>query len=127
MRAKYLLEGDFVVTPDGIGMIEELRINGSTVVKFGSSGPMQYYNWKILRQATDQEVMDAGLDGVGHNPYRGDFSTDDSRRKVSTRGAAVPKGWTLDRARPRKVVRIHRNTPGDDPQPSGSSEKDPGA
>lgn len=126
MRAKCLLEGDFVVTPDGVGMIEVLGIR-YTLVKFGASGPIQEYPWRILRQATEQEVMDAGLDGVGHNPYRGEYSTDDSRRKVSTRGTSVPPGWSLDRTRPSKVVRIHRNPPRDDPQPSRPSKENPGA
>ncbi len=70
-QASYLSEGDIVVCSDGsVGLLMELRAFGRSAVQFGASGPVMRYSWKSLRAATETEITEAGLNGVGRNPTR---------------------------------------------------------
>jgi hypothetical protein len=60
--------GDAVVVPDGrIGMISNLPRPSVAVVQFGAGGPYGRYSTSSLRWATEREVRDAGMYGVGFN------------------------------------------------------------
>ena len=65
MLAISFREGQMVKTPDGrIGMIVSLRALGESTITFGAQGPTALYDWKSLKFASDQEIKDAGLEGV---------------------------------------------------------------
>lgn len=61
--------GDMVVVPGGrLGLVVEIGVT-NTIVTHGASGPLSEHSWRVLRRATEAEVVSAGLDGVGHNIY----------------------------------------------------------
>lgn len=68
-QATAIQVGHFVICADGrIGMVSELwpcRKDDSALVQFGPTGPVRYEDWRTLRIATGQEIIDAGLAGVG--------------------------------------------------------------
>lgn len=72
MRARYelpLRRGDAVVAPGGrIGMVHAVGGGRTRVsVQFGADGPHRHYAPSSLRWATEDEVLAAGMHGVGFN------------------------------------------------------------
>lgn len=66
--ARSLRVGDMVVCPDGqIGILDKLEIFSASYVMLGAAGPTLPYSWKDLRLASADEILDAGLDGIGCN------------------------------------------------------------
>lgn len=59
--------GDAVISPDGrVGMVSLIAKNGIRIeVQYGPDGPFCAWDIRILRWATREEVVAAGLDGVG--------------------------------------------------------------
>lgn len=59
--------GSFVITERGrVGLVADVRGN-HTLVQFGTDGPFNTFASHNLRAATEQEIKDAGLWGVGGN------------------------------------------------------------
>ena len=57
-----------VYCPDGsVGLLATHRTTATCSVQFGSGVPFRSYPWKTLRRATREEIVTAGLDGVGCN------------------------------------------------------------
>ena len=66
-QAQHFAEGDMVLCPDGsVGLLINLAIEPhQCAVQFGASGPVRYFTWRRLQRATGQEIIEAGLLGVG--------------------------------------------------------------
>ena len=63
---KVKTDGWFVVCPDGrVGLAVDRDDANKVVVQFGSGGPFESYGDKVLRYASESDVLRAGLYGVG--------------------------------------------------------------
>ncbi len=63
------IPGDMVMTIDRyVGMYDQRAAGGRCWVKFGADGPIYSYDESALRWATEEEIVAAGLEGVGRNP-----------------------------------------------------------
>lgn len=66
--ATVMRNGDMVVCENGrIGLLTELRVMLDSTVQFGADGPIGHYHYRALRRATMDEILAAGLEGVGCN------------------------------------------------------------
>lgn len=61
---------DMVITPDGnIGLLTHV-VKTQATVQFDAAGSSKRYHLSGLRRATEQEIQESGLEGVGCNQYR---------------------------------------------------------
>lgn len=67
--AEALRVGDMVVCPpaNAVGLLVELNVTSPCKVMFCDGWLPLGYSWRGLRRATKQEILDAGLAGVGCN------------------------------------------------------------
>lgn len=67
--ASCIKTADMVVTSSGlIGLLVDLSIAPlGAHVQFVNNGKIRRYNWQSLRRATMQEIVDAGMHGIGCN------------------------------------------------------------
>ena len=62
-------DGFFVVCNGRVGLTAGKGNSGRIKVQFGAGGPHSYTSESFLRYATREEVVAAGLDGVGGNVF----------------------------------------------------------
>jgi len=88
LQAKHIAEGDMVICPDGrVGLLAELRIEPHRcAVQFGAAGPTGRYLWRCLQRATGEDIVEAGLLGVGCTEDQAQAASEYERKRKRLTG-----------------------------------------